>query len=84
MLSLFDANTAVHGRVNTVSGVVETGQVTYPSTAIDWTTVGTVHPMVQRGHVYLTMPDLVTAAKAVGWAARDGKGGMLFSDAWLP
>ncbi len=81
--SLFDGANDSSARILANSGVLQNGEYSSPNSAT-WTDIGTVHAIAQNGQVYATLEDMVTIARAIGWAAPDGKGGVLFSDSWLP
>ncbi len=85
VVALTNEMSRAQARILRSTGAVQKATVSgfyHPITT--WTTVGTVKTLMQGDQAYLVMPDLVTVAGALGWAAPDGSGGMYFTFPWVP
>lgn len=81
-LTITDSGPGTAARLVAATGEVDVG--VWQDSAWTWKPFGTTSPVVTGGQVYLGVTDLVTLLNAFAWAAPDGRGGLLFSDAYIP
>lgn len=83
LLTITDPESNVAAQFDLRTGEVDSDRYQSPGRMV-WTPWATVHPVVRGGVTYLSIPEITRVAAAVFWAAPDGHGGILASDAFIP